>query len=92
MAVTLQQDAPLIKEGKRSISYRNYIAGKWSYFLVKRVIDMVLSVFIVLGVFSWLLPLLALLVKLDSRGPVFFYSGEWVKVGVHLPVINSVRW
>ncbi len=34
--------------------------------------DLALSTLLILGVLSWLLPLLALLVKLDSRGPVFF--------------------
>lgn len=34
--------------------------------------DLGLSTLLILGVLSWLLPLLALLVKLDSGGPVFF--------------------
>lgn len=34
--------------------------------------DLGLSALLILGILSWLLPLLALLIKLDSRGPVFF--------------------
>jgi putative colanic acid biosynthesis UDP-glucose lipid carrier transferase len=81
MEVTLLQDAPLIVQGKRSTSYRHYIADKWTYFLLKRIIDMVLSVLMILVVFSWLLPLLALWVKLDSRGPVFFLQKRVGKGG-----------
>lgn len=34
--------------------------------------DLALSTLLILGVLSWLLPLLALLVRMDSRGAVFF--------------------
>jgi putative colanic acid biosynthesis UDP-glucose lipid carrier transferase len=43
-----------------------------AYFLLKRGFDVLVSIFIIAGVLSWLLPLLALLIKLDSKGPVFF--------------------
>lgn len=39
---------------------------------VKRVADILISVPVILLVLSWLLPVLALLIKLDSKGPVFF--------------------
>jgi len=39
---------------------------------VKRIFDLVFSLFIFLGIFSWLFPVVALLIKLDSKGPVFF--------------------
>ena len=38
----------------------------------KRVFDVVFSTIIILCVLSWLVPIIALLIKLDSRGPVFF--------------------
>ncbi len=40
--------------------------------VIKRIFDIVFSLFIVLFVLSWLTPLMALLIKLESRGPVFF--------------------
>lgn len=43
-----------------------------SFLIVKRAIDLFLSLIIVLSILSWLLPLLAILIKIDSRGPVFF--------------------
>ena len=39
---------------------------------VKRSFDIVLSLFIILGILSWLTPLLGLIIKLESKGPVFF--------------------
>lgn len=39
---------------------------------VKRSFDIVLSLLIIVGVLSWLTPLLGLLIKLESKGPVFF--------------------
>lgn len=44
----------------------------WGYFLIKRTFDLVAASVVIAGVLSWLLPLLALLIKLDSKGPVFF--------------------
>lgn len=38
----------------------------------KRIFDVVFSLFVIIGLLSWLVPLIAILIKLDSRGPVFF--------------------
>jgi putative colanic acid biosynthesis UDP-glucose lipid carrier transferase len=38
----------------------------------KRMFDFTFSLFIILFVFSWLFPILAILIKLGSKGPVFF--------------------
>jgi Undecaprenyl-phosphate glucose phosphotransferase len=40
--------------------------------LVKRIFDIIFSAAFCLLVLSWLIPIIALLIKLDSRGPVFF--------------------
>lgn len=40
--------------------------------VVKRLFDIVFSLFVIVFIFSWLYPLLALLIKLESRGPVIF--------------------
>ena len=42
----------------------------------KRAFDIIFSSFIILFVLSWLIPLIALLIKLDSRGPVFFIQSR----------------
>lgn len=39
---------------------------------IKRIFDIAFSFLIILGLLSWLTPLLALLIKFESKGPVFF--------------------
>ena len=43
----------------------------WNIY-IKRAVDLFLSTILIIVIFPWLLPLLALLIKTDSRGPVFF--------------------
>ena len=43
---------------------------------LKRVFDIVFSLFVIIFLLSWLIPLLALLIKLESKGPVFFKQGR----------------
>ncbi|GAB5400718.1 MAG: undecaprenyl-phosphate glucose phosphotransferase [Aureisphaera sp.] len=39
---------------------------------IKRSFDIALSLIIIVGLLSWLTPILAIIIKLESRGPVFF--------------------
>lgn len=39
---------------------------------IKRTFDILFSLFVIIFVFSWLFPLLALIIKLSSKGPVFY--------------------
>lgn len=45
---------------------------KRSYLLIKRGMDLTCSMLVIAAILSWLLPVIAVLIKLDSRGPVFF--------------------
>ena len=40
--------------------------------MVKRIFDVLVSGLVIIFILSWLIPLVALLILLDSRGPVFF--------------------
>ena len=40
--------------------------------VVKRMFDVLFSSLVIISILSWLIPLVALLIKLDSKGPVFF--------------------
>jgi putative colanic acid biosynthesis UDP-glucose lipid carrier transferase len=55
-----------------SFDLREYISQRRSYLLGKRIFDIAVSALVLLFIFSWLFPILFLLIKLDSRGPVFF--------------------
>lgn len=39
---------------------------------VKRAFDIVFSLFVILFIFTWLFPILAILIKMSSKGPVFY--------------------
>lgn len=54
---------------------------KKGYFFFKRSFDLIFSLIVILGVLSWLLPVMALLIRLDSRGPVFFLQKRMGKGG-----------
>ena len=40
--------------------------------IIKRAGDILLSLLVIVGILSWMIPIMALLIKLDSRGSVFF--------------------
>jgi putative colanic acid biosysnthesis UDP-glucose lipid carrier transferase len=51
---------------------RSFVASKKKYLFFKRLFDILFSSFVILVVMSWLLPIATLLIKFDSKGPVFF--------------------
>ena len=52
--------------------FRTYIDSKKFFFFLKRMSDVILSTTIIIFLLSWIIPLMAILIKLNSRGPVFF--------------------
>ena len=40
--------------------------------VIKRAFDVLVSVFVIIFILSWITPLMAILIKLDSKGPVFY--------------------
>ena len=51
--------------------------------LVKRVVDIMVSLFLCIFIFSWLFPIIALLIKLDSKGSVFYIQERWGRNNEH---------
>jgi len=45
--------------------------------IYKRLFDIVFSVIVITLIFSWLFPIIALLIKIGSKGPVFFKQERW---------------
>lgn len=58
------------------LSLRNEPLDDIANRLKKRVFDVFFSLFVMVFILSWLIPLIALLIKLDSRGPVFFIQNR----------------
>ena len=54
------------------ISYRSFLQQRKHFLIWKRVIDITFSSLIIVLLFSWLFPIIALLIKLTSKGPIFF--------------------
>jgi putative colanic acid biosynthesis UDP-glucose lipid carrier transferase len=50
----------------------SFVASRKRYLFFKRCFDILFSAIVIAGIMSWLLPLVALMIRLDSRGPVFF--------------------
>ncbi|WP_240966051.1 sugar transferase [Pseudoflavitalea sp. G-6-1-2] len=69
-AQSFEQKAGYVKTNL--VSLRSYVVEKRNYLIFKRLFDIVLSLLIIVFVLSWLIPVIAILIKLDSRGPVFF--------------------
>lgn len=42
----------------------------------KRLFDIIFSMIVIVGILSWLVPILAILIKLESKGPIFFKQGR----------------
>ena len=51
-----------------------FVATRNNYLRLKRALDILFSSLFTLLVLSWLLPIVAVWIKLDSRGPVFFFQ------------------
>ncbi len=56
----------------KSFSARSFVDIKNNFFLLKRMLDVVISMLFILFVLSWLIPIIAVLITMDSKGPVFF--------------------
>lgn len=54
------------------ISQRKISLDDSLYKIIKRVFDIVFSLVIIICLLSWLIPILGIIIKLDSKGPLFF--------------------
>ncbi len=63
---------PEKKGAGSSNSLRGYIDNRRRYLIVKRTFDILVSLLVLIFILSWLFPILYLLIKLDSPGPLFF--------------------
>jgi putative colanic acid biosynthesis UDP-glucose lipid carrier transferase len=58
------------------LSLKKTILHEPSTKALKRTFDIVFSLLVIVGLLSWLVPLLAILIKLESHGSVFFKQGR----------------
>lgn len=65
-----------------SLTFANHQVKIISNTTIKRAFDVLFALLVTLLLLSWLIPLIAILIKLDSRGPVFFKQLRTGKDGV----------
>ncbi|GEN75777.1 undecaprenyl-phosphate glucose phosphotransferase [Chryseobacterium hagamense] len=76
------QTQPVLNQAKYPLdSYYN--------FLLKRAFDIIFSVIILVGICSWLFPIIAILIKSCSKGPVFFIQERY---GFHEEVFRCIKF
>ena len=57
--------------------FKNYPLDDFENQLFKRIFDIIFSIFVIIFIFSWLFPIVCILIKLTSKGPVFFNQYRW---------------
>ena len=78
-----QSEIAEIREMFREINQRYMVYQPPAYyFSLKRVMDVTISLFFIITIMSWLFPLVALLIKLTSKGGVFFIQKRTGHKGV----------
>jgi undecaprenyl-phosphate galactose phosphotransferase/putative colanic acid biosynthesis UDP-glucose lipid carrier transferase len=63
------------------LSFRDEPLESLSNKLIKRAFDIIFSFFVIVGIMSWLYPLLAIAIKMSSHGPVLFVQERSGKRG-----------
>ena len=66
----------LVVTHSHRVDFRNHLESKKNYLFWKRVFDITFSSLIIVFLLSWLVPLIAVLIKLTSKGPVFFVQNR----------------
>ena len=65
VSISFLKDIPII-------SLRKEPLDEYSNRLKKRVIDIVVSTFMIVFILSWMIPIIGLLIFIESKGPIFF--------------------
>lgn len=73
---------PILIRSKFPLNYLTNI-------ILKRIFDILFSVIILLLICTWLFPIIAILIKLDGKGPVFFLQKRY---GYHDEVFNCLKF
>lgn len=76
------QTQPVLNQGKYPLDY-------YSNFLLKRIFDITFSAIVLAGICSWLFPIIAVLIKATSKGPVFFIQKRY---GFHEEVFHCIKF
>ncbi len=70
------------------ISVRNEQINELHNRIVKRLFDLVISTFAIVFILSWLIPIIALAIKLDSKGNIFYNPERWGRNNKRIKLIK----
>lgn len=76
------QTQPILSQARYPLDY-------YSNFLMKRTFDLFFSLFVLIFFCSWAFPIIALLIKTSSKGPVFFLQKRY---GFHEEVFSCFKF
>lgn len=76
------QTQPVLNQARYPLDY-------YSNFLMKRAFDIIFSILVMVFVCSWMFPIIALLIKMTSKGPVFFLQKRY---GFHEEIFNCIKF
>lgn len=76
------QTQPVLNQARYPLDY-------YSNHLLKRIFDIGFSFFILIFICSWLFPIIAILIKSTSKGPVLFLQKRY---GFHEEVFNCIKF
>lgn len=76
------QTQPVLNQAKYPLDY-------YSNFLLKRTFDIIFSAIVLVCICSWLFPIIAILIKSSSKGPVFFIQKRY---GFHEEVFECIKF
>lgn len=76
------QTQPVLNQAKYPLDY-------YANYLVKRTFDVIFSVLILTCICSWLFPIIAVLIKITTKGPVFFLQKRY---GFHEEVFTCIKF
>ena len=76
------QTQPVLNQARYPLDY-------YSNFLLKRVFDIAFSIIVLAGICSWLFPIIAIFIKITSKGPVFFLQKRY---GFHEEVFDCIKF
>lgn len=67
--------------GAAAIPLQVSLSGRSHYLIMKRGIDLLIASFVCVAILSWMIPLMAILIPVDTRGSVFFLQKRKGKNG-----------
>ncbi|WP_299178780.1 exopolysaccharide biosynthesis polyprenyl glycosylphosphotransferase [uncultured Chryseobacterium sp.] len=76
------QTQPVLNQAKYPLDY-------YANFIVKRTFDIVFSVLVLTLICSWLFPIIAIIIKTSTKGPVFFFQKRY---GFHEEVFTCIKF